>query len=428
MTTNGAILNLVAKGTQDIVLTKKPNFSFFRSSYRKHTNYVKTYFEDQFQNGSKFGGKSVYNVYPRGDLLSDVILRINLPEIEQPVGVKMKYVNAVGHSIIKNVKLLIGTQIINEYSGEYLDIRSELTTTEGKIQTYNEMVGKLGTNVNSIDFDSHSGPLTLFVPLKFYFTKSLSKALPIFLMRENHQIRIEVEWRPLSEIVINNDLTGTSTIPSNLTLDSSLYLETIFLENFERNLFGSRMKTGMTYLIEQVQLIEKNNIPYQNGLVDIPIRNFNHPVKELIWVIQRNDVDSVDVSGNIYGNDWLNFTTELGTPSDDTIDTFSRLKIKLDNHDRTLDLDANFLRTFIPYKYHTRVSSTYIYTYPFSFQPESWKPSGSLNFSRINNPDILLKFEGLTSTSDERRNIRIYALNYNLLVLRNGLAGLMFLN
>jgi hypothetical protein len=428
MSSNGALLQLVSKGAQDILLTTNPSFSFFRSGYRKHSNFSKVWLEDLFQNGTNFGSKSVYNMYARGDLLSNVILKVELPVLEQPAGVKLKYINAIGHSIIENCRLIIGTQIINEFSGEFLDIMSELNLPGSKINAYNEMIGKLGTNANSIDSDVHIGPMTLFIPLKFYFTKSPDKAIPIYLL-QHHKIRIEIQWKKLSELVINDDVLLSTPVPSNVELKASLYLETIYLDTCERVSLANQMKKGMSYLIEQIQVFEKSNILYQNGTENISIRNFNHPVKELIWIVQRTDVDSVDIPSSVYGNDWLNYTTELGTPSGTVIDTFSRFKLKLDNHDRTLDLDSAFLRLVTSLIHHRRVSNTYIYTYSFALSPEDWKPSGSLNFSRVDNSDVQIIFKGIAATPNpERRNIRMYAINYNLLILKNGMASLYFVN
>ena len=84
--------------------------------------------------------------------------------------------------------------------------------------------------------------------------------------------------------------------------------------------------------------------------------------------------------------------------------------------------DALYMHYLQPMSHHTRTPSRFFYSYSFALQPERSIPTGQVNMSRVINK--LLKIS--TTTCTESRNIRVYAVNYNVLRIHNGLAGVIF--
>jgi hypothetical protein len=150
--------------------------------------------------------------------------------------------------------------------------------------------------------------------------------------------------------------------------------------------------------------------------------NFNHPVKELFWILQNTTVLSIYPYG---GNEWFNFSTQpyqngLVSGTDPMI----KGKILFEGQELFETKDAKWFRTVIPYQRHTNVPNNFIYVYSFSVNPEEFQPSGSCNFSRIDNQVLYLEI------SDQLIDpiITIFALNYNILNIAGGLVGVEYSN
>ena len=155
----------------------------------------------------------------------------------------------------------------------------------------------------------------------------------------------------------------------------------------------------------------------QNILLD-----FNHPVKELCWVLQNTTVLSIYPYG---GNEWFNFSTQsykngLINGSDPML----KAKIVFEGQELFDTKDAKYFRTVIPYQRHTNVPNNYIYVYSFSTNPEDFQPSGTCNFSRIDNQMIYMEI------SDQLIDpiITIFATNYNILNIAGGMCGIEYSN
>jgi hypothetical protein len=193
-----------------------------------------------------------------------------------------------------------------------------------------------------------------------------------------------------------------------------LCVEYIYLDSDERKLFA---KSNHEYLIKQTQYSLNNIIRSSTKTKTIPL-NFFHPVVEIIFVLQNK---SKFVSRANGGNDYFNFSKTNDYPFKDTIKTG---KLRLNGIDRTTEMTSKELRLFNPIERHTSVPNNFIYLYSFSLNPEAFQPSGSCNFSRFDNAELILEFEDGIEESD----LKIFAINYNILRISKGLGGLAYLN
>lgn len=305
----GGLMQLVAYGAQDIYLTGNPQITFFKVVYRRHTNFSMEAIEQTFNGTADFGKRVTCTVSRNGDLIHRIYLQVTLPSVESTVSSQFfRWVNYVGHMLIKQVEVEIGGQRIDKHYGDWLNVWNELTCPCGLKSGYDNMVGNTvaltGTGLQCTE------ATTLYVPLQFWFCRNPGLALPLIAL-QYHEVKINLEFRPKNELYVT---TGTSS-PCGVStsgLDAfcvpsleyaSLYIDYIYLDTDERRRFA---QTSHEYLIEQLQFTGDESTVNTNVKVKL---NFNHPCKELVWVVQRDDVVKMGY------NQWNNYTDDFDMDS-----------------------------------------------------------------------------------------------------------------
>jgi hypothetical protein len=475
-------MQLVAYGAQDIYLTGNPQITFFKVVYRRHTNFSMEAIEQTFNGTPDFGKKVVCTVSRNGDLIHRVYLQVGLPEVTLTDGEYFRWVNWVGHALVKNVEVEIGGQRIDKHYGDWLHIWNELTQHSGKQAGYANMVGNVDALYRPIDGGEQqkSKALTLFIPLQFWFCRNPGLALPLIAL-QYHEVKINLEFRSLAECC--GVKTG-NTVPSASLDSASLYVDYIYLDTDERRRFA---QVSHEYLIEQLQFTGDESVSQTNVKVKL---NFNHPCKELVWVVQLDSCVNANVTGaKINGRQWFNYTDAvdetlyvqndplvLNNILDGVIDTdpsgttpmaalsaqaisdqdnagnilagngFSgifnqsvnkaydtgknpvvRAKLQLNGHDRFSEREGRYFNLVQPYQHHENVPSTGINVYSFGLKPEEHQPSGTCNMSRIDNATLHLTLSSVISSGSAAK-VRVYATNYNVLRIMSGMGGLAYSN
>jgi len=403
----GGLLELVAIGEIDEqFLIGNPEKSFFKAVYKKHTNFSIETQKHIFKNNVDFGKKCSIIIPKKGDLLNDMLLELELPKLIPNQDQTVSYVNSVGTVIIKSVKITIGNAVIVEHTGEWLNIWNQLSLESEKKKSYDNLVGKYGFINSRID---PNGGLYI-IPLNFWFCNNNTLAFPLVSL-QHHNIQIDIEFRKFEELWISSD--GKSPKGNYNIVNSSLYLENIYLDRDERIEFA---KKEHKYLIKQLQILE---YPIEQNVKNIKIPlYFNHPIIELIWIYQN---DEVKKKSNDQGNDWLNYSMSLQSPHEEPLHSG---KLVFNGIDRIEEHTSKFFRLLQPYKRHTAIPDNYIYNYSFALQPEKNEPSGTCNFSRLDNVELNLNF----NDNIPKGLVRIYAVNYNVLRINSGMAGMIYSN
>jgi hypothetical protein len=266
----GGLMQLVAYGAQDVYLTSNPQITFFKVVYRRHTNFSMESIEQTLNGNANFGSKVSCTISRNGDLIHRVYLQVTLPKVElqesDGSGTEFRWLNWVGHRLVKSIELEIGGQKIDKQYGDWLHIWNELTQPAGKQAGYAQMVGNVPELTNLLthsgvgcDDDCAAGEpnassetrkcapqYTLYIPLQFWFCR-------------------------------NPGLVA-----------ASFWVDYIYLDTEER-----RRMAQLTheYLIEQLQFTGDESITSSSNKIRL---NFNHPVKELVWVVQRDSFVSCD--------------------------------------------------------------------------------------------------------------------------------------
>lgn len=448
---SGGLLQLVAFGAQDVYLTANPQITYWKLIFRRYTNFSMECISQQFNGAPDFGRKVSCVLSRNGDLIHKVYLHVTLPTITVPANESFRWLNWVGYVLLRNVEFTIGGQRIDKHYGEWLYIWSELSCKPGHAMGLASLVGNVPalTRVHAAGASPLEVPgTTLYVPLQFFFCQSPGLALPLIAL-QYHESRIDMEFRPLSECCWTSGWTPSGSMSAELLVDYC------YLDSDERKRFA---QVSHEYLIPQLQFTGDETASGPQTSIKI---NFNHPTKELIWVVQPSSfTESVAGGGPAYGRQWFNFTTEVektplsGVPtpylgggltgdslgSDSNLWTDSNLltdlldtgknpvvsgKLQLNGHDRFQDREGKYFNIVVPLSAHENVPPTGINCYSFALRPEEHQPSGTLNFSRIDTATLKLELDRDTFNSGDAR-VKIFAVSYNILRVMSGMGGLAY--
>ena len=464
----GGLMQLVAYGAQDIYLTGNPQITFFKVVYRRHTNFALESIEQVFNGFGDFNKKVTCTISRNGDLIHKTYLRVQLPDVTLPAGKAFRWVNWVGHALIKSVELEVGGQRIDKHYGDWIHIWSELTQTAGHQVGYANMVGNIPALVTPVLNTTASAKVVpgevLYIPLEFFFCRNPGLAMPLIAL-QYHEVKINIEFNDVQSLYWAADGTAPvapatawtwtnnqNAVSVGSMSTASLFVDYVYLDTDERRRFA---QVSHEYLIEQLQFTGDESTSNQNNKIKM---NFNHPTKELIWVVQPDDNVSTSAP---YGKQWFNYTdaydtshsASLNLDADQSVpgiaagganniflpgifdggaNPVSIARIQLNGHDRTADRDGRYYNLVQPYQHHENVPSKGINVYSFALRPEEHQPSGTCNFSRIDNATLQLTLTNNTikqsDGSSRTAKVRIYAVNYNVLRIMSGMGGLAYSN
>ena len=404
----GGLLQLVAYGAQDVYLTGNPQITFFKVVYRRHTNFAIEAIEQSFNGNNNLGSSVSVLITRNGDLINRIYYNA---KIKNTGGTDHNLVPYFGQRLLKTIELEIGGQKIDKHYSEWLYIWNELSMPVGKKDGYMTMVGGNATNDVVLLKGNESYEVT--VPLEFWFCRNVGLALPLIAL-QYHEVKINISYAS------DKDIAVVSSEASDFKLqDAALWVDYIFLDTDERRRFA---QLSHEYLIEQLQFTGTDNIESGSTSMKSVRMTFNHPCKELVWVIRGNDVtkDSVTTSPH-----WNNFTNKINN-GERVIskNPVTKAKMQLNGNDRFAERDGTYFSVVQPYQHHECTPSVYnggINVYSFALKPEEHQPSGTLNMSRIDTAVLSVQ-------SSMAGTIYIYAVNYNVLRILSGMGGLAYSN
>jgi hypothetical protein len=519
----GALMQIVAYGAQDLFLTGTPEITYWKVSYRRHTNFAMESIEQTFQGQADFGRRVSAVLSRNGDLAYRTYLQVTLPEISNSHASYARWLDYVGEQLISIVEVEIGGQRIDRQYGDWMHIWNQLTMSAEQQRGYWKMIGHTTqlTYITDPSFAEVAGPCassggpaqvcaprkalpetTLYIPLQFWFCKNPGLALPLIAL-QYHEVKINLDFRPIGECLwAVSTLTGSSgadvkasSAYSQSLVAASLYIDYIFLDTDERRKMA---QNPHEYLIEQLQFTGDESVGSSSNKIKL---NFNHPCKELIWVVQPDA--NVDYCASLEGGETLyktlgaqpfNYTDAIdalpnavhafGSPDavsgadafitndlfempgaagvDVETNTWSGMgsgensgvsdagtfvlaetaldmhcwgenpvvtaKLQLNGQDRFSEREGSYFDVVQPFQHHTRAPDTGINLYSFALRPEEHQPSGSCNFSRIDNATLQLVLSSGTVGGVSTAKVRVYALSYNVLRVMSGMAGVAYSN
>jgi hypothetical protein len=457
--TGGGLMQLVAYGAQDVYLTANPQVTFFKQLYRRHSNFSMEAIEQTFNGVANFGKRVTCTISRNGDLIHRVYLQATLPQVEledlDGSGAEFRWLNWVGHNLIKNIEVEIGGQRIDKHYGDWLHIWNELTRPAGKQAGYAEMVGNVPELVNTLtqqaaggcDSDCTGGEphasnearscspeYTLYIPLQFWFNRHTGLALPLIAL-QYHEVKLNLELNDLKNLCWHNSSRVYDRVSAAGLQSASLYVDYIYLDTEERRRFA---QVAHEYLIEQLQFTGDESVTSSSNKVKLA---FNHPCKELIWVVQRDSFVACDGTMNCFKgqqpfnySDWFDRACLESGYSISMVEGLAgknpvvTAKIQLNGHDRFTEREGKYFNLVQPFQHHTNIPAVGINVYSFALNPEDHQPSGSCNMSRIDNATLSMVLSPNTVGNNKTAKVRVYAVNYNVLRIMSGMGGLSFSN
>ena len=388
----GGLMQLVAYGAQDIYLTGNPQITFFKVVYRRHTNFSMESIE-QTINGSVGPNSRVTSTISRN---GDLVYRLFYDLAHDVAVADTAKVSNLGSAAFENVEIEIGGQRIDRITGQWINVWYSLTEentsrvvagTDGASGTlFQELAQTAGCITDTGDGDSHPDvTVSASVPLPFWFCRNPGLALPLIAL-QYHEVKVVTTF------------AGAPYMPA--VNGTKLWADYIYLDTDERRRFA---QVSHEYLIEQVQFQAAGAETTTQEL------NFNHPVKELIWTGGLN----ADNRGT---------QNSLATGAD--------YYLKLNGHDRMAARPLSYFTKQQVWMHHSGPGGLSVTTggvgkgddsiavYSFALKPEEHQPSGTCNFSRIDNAQLV-------GPSDARD---VFAVNYNVLRIMSGMGGLAYSN
>ena len=549
----GGLMQLVAYGAQDVYLTGNPQITFWKVTYRRHTNFAMESIEQTFNGQADFGRRVQCTISRNGDLAYRTYLQVVLPQINacpDYTGTNdnmqgsardaawARWIDYPGINMIDYVEVEIGGQRIDRQYGDWMHLWNQLTMTAEQERGYKKMVGQTTalTYLTDPEFSTVNTPCdtgapcnvctprcslpetTLYVPLQFWFCRNPGLALPLIAL-QYHEVKINLELNGLDcllwavDSLVGVGVAGASNKSqlgayTKSLVAASLYVDYVFLDTDERRRMA---QNPHEYLIEQLQFTGAESVGSSSNKIKL---NFNHPCKELVFTVQKdyfvdcckqyetgeqlfkalgvqpfNYTDCIDALPNAYhafngptaaargafivsglfadpgagaetpdtpwdpatyADGWQPTSgAPLSSMNDESLVSDSgafvlaetalclhcwgqnpvvTAKLQLNGQDRFSEREGTYFDLVQPFQHHTRSPDTGINVYSFALRPEEHQPSGTCNFSRIDNATLQLVLSNDTIGGDDTAKVRVYATNYNVLRVMSGMGGLAYSN
>jgi len=411
-------MQLVAYGAQDVYLTGNPEVTFFQAKYKRHTNFAMENIEQTVNGTAADSGRVSVTVARNGDLVGDMYVELKV----KSSGVTSANAAWVAERAINNVELSIGGQRIDKQYQKWWRLYSELYLDESKKATY----GKMSSGVSG---------KTVYLPLYFFFNRNPGLYLPLIAL-QYHEVRLDFDLSANFD-----EWLDTSTF--------KVWANYIYLDTEERRRFAQK---GHEYLIEQVQHTGADTVDASNTK---QVRlSYNHPVKELVWCFSNTQTENsmwnfttASTDGNVKmqvapaigaGSNVLVSTSTYGAPqlglgdiiggdaifTEDSVGPLTNFKLVLNGQDRFKEQKGKYFNQVQSFQHHTGSPYPGIYSYSFALKPEEHQPTGTCNFSRIDNAQVAVTM----GVANNATTMHMFATNYNVLRIQSGMGGLAFSN
>lgn len=474
MPAGGGIIQIAAVGRQNEYISKDPSFTLFSTRHNRYTNFAEDYEWNDMNGVVSFGAQKAPSTVSRyGDLITDLHVWFSLPAI-QPIAdgawnqdtsmtsstvyfpAAAYWVNAIGYALIQEITLEIGSQDIDTLYSDYLFLWEELTQRPGA--RIRETIGRFdwSSTVEDDMIEFSSKPRELYVQIPFFFNKYfMEKGLAIPLISLTyHEIKIKISFAKVEDVTAvvlktgaDQDFpdkwtlveSGQGSIPLNnatgqvlqsTDLVAKLLITYIYLDVDERNAM-SQADTEMVVTILQRQ---QNTVPTAGYTKDSLKLYFNHPSNFLLWVVRPQNYKS-NAGRRRYSvgyKDSFDYSMKVGNPTlpyGDIVDPIVNATLRLNSHERWPEyMTSVFFRVLQPILKFENVPSAYLYVFVFAVSGGTWNPTSSLNFSRIEHTQLDLTYNnpGTLQSGNviQPSDILLFVESYNLLVVRQGMAGL----
>jgi hypothetical protein len=389
---SGGQVQLVATGAQDAWLTGNPQVSLFRSVYRKYTHYANTVERQVIQGTPSAGGISTIRLEKKGDLVNYMYFTAR-----DTTGAQVN--NLDWSTVIDKIELLIGGQVIDTQDFEFMTDVEPVVGAQTFSQRYlnNATAGRYTPTNQS----------TSFLPLKFFFCKDYSSSIPLVAL-QYHDVELRITWSSALGSAAKSGGTSIAGGVLNSGLQFLAWANFIYLDQSERKFFA---ENAHDMLITQVQRVPISGSAMQELALA-------HPVKYIAWPS-------------------ANYGAAYGTDGSGTNVKDYQLKVQINGSDigefRHLPAFTDIAQYYTtPFGYQHANQSANVAVISYALDTSKLQPTGTLNFSRIDTYRLVVPVtltNGLKAlTNSAVSNPFLYAVNYNVLRIQNGVGAVLYAN
>ena len=479
----GGLMQLVAYGAQDVYLTGNPKVTFFQAVYKRHTNFAMEAIQ-QTINGSAANNQRISVTIARnGDLVGYMYAQIQAGDaILQQANLTSNNITSDGAWLAERafaaVELTIGGQRIDKHYQTWWRLYAELfLSDENKVQ-YNKMTS-IG---NSAPSTTSKASNVVYLPLLFFFNRNPGLYLPLIAL-QYHEVRLDIDCSSY----YNTYFGTTGSTPNQPVIWANyVFLDTEERRRFAKNgheylieqcqhtggdsfAAGSSETSPLTVRLSFNHPVKELVWCFQNSSFGSAAPGVVGAQTNALWNFSSNCANvqvTTDFAVAAASNVLLR-TTECGSPqiivaqgatatkgslslAPTTVATYSwveegapqagaaatnsglevgpmfQWKLILNGQDRIKEQYGKYFNQVQPFYHHTGNPYPGVYTYSFALHPEEHQPTGTCNFSRIDNAQVQVWLKGVTA--DTTKVQKLFAVNYNILRIQSGMGGLAFSN
>lgn len=399
----GGLTQLIATGIQDVFLTGDPQRSLWKRNLVRRTNFAIESIESTVT--LAYDTPTMITIARKGDLVKSCVLEITMMKSNiasfYPV-----------EQFIKSITVVVGGQDIEiiDDAATWLRIRDE-TFNDVEIRSANQRM------LNFAPDDVAGSVRTFYLDLPLFFTKYLSTALPLVAL-QYHEVQLRIVY---------NNPANIPGIDAAYTPTVRFYADYVFLDRPERAHFA---QAPHEYMIEQLQTFKADPIIQTNTTSQTVTLPFNHPVRYIMWVYQSN----------IHG---IYTTGKTPFESNDAYAPLNNAKIQANGVDRFTSRPGSYFNLVQPTQAVSQAPSAGIYMYSFGVMANEQDSAGTLNFSQLDTVTLHLTAKAASASTIAQvltpdvtldtaltkfTKIAIFAVNYNVFRVIDGMGGVMWAN
>jgi hypothetical protein len=481
----GGLMQLVAYGAQDVYLTGNPKVTFFQAVYKRHTNFAMENIQQTVNGSASSSGRVSVTVARNGDLIGEMYIELQSKSCNTMSGISTSYPDAcwIAERAILDIELSIGGQRIDKHYQRWWRLYSELFLNDTKKAQY----GKMASNPTGEEFTpsgtNGAAGGQVYLPLLFFFNRNPGLYLPLIAL-QYHEVRLDfdlsTEYSDCFKATFNvwgnyiyldteerrrfaqkgheyliEQVQHTGTDSLNVTGGSSSgagaqirlsynhpVKELIWCLSDSSGFKGKQLwdlSSNAASANTTILTLNSSNVlgSWGTGFIDASItgvfNSFNGYAQSNIFAVstigQATGAPRLLTTSNIAGTTpgWSLF--EDGAPAAKrAVGPLASFRLILNGQDRFKDQSGKFFNQMQPYWHHSGNPYPGIYCYSFALKPEEHQPTGTCNFSRIDNAQVDVRIKAGIDTTNAANTLEMWAVNYNVLRIQSGMGGLAFSN
>jgi hypothetical protein len=472
----GGLMQLVAYGAQDVYLTGTPKVTFFQAVYKRHTNFAMELIQQTTSGTVGNGGRVSITIARNGDLVGN--MHVALQPLAPSATMVLTSTNSaydtnwVAERAIAAVELTIGGQRIDKHYQTWWRLYSELFLNESDKIAWGKMTSQSNPN------PTQSSVPKVYLPLLFFFNRNPGLYLPLIAL-QYHEVRLDFDltqyyssyfsassafevWanyifldteerRRFAQkgheyLIEQLQHTGGDTLTSSGSSEGAVQTVRLTFNHPVKELIwcyqnptaaaiGATQLNGMWNFCSSTQNVNVtcdptkmalagSLKPHETGAPRLFVPGGFAPGSNVAPVVASNVQTAAAQTGNVF---WTEEGTQFATTSTAyglEVGPLHLFKVVLNGQDRFKEQSGKYFNQVQPFYHHTGTPYPGVYVYSFALQPEEHQPTGTCNFSRIDNASLNVQLKSSVATTSQK----MFAVNYNVLRIASGMGGLAFSN